>query len=126
MPVATEDFLRRSRALVSALGLLQRSQPDSEGYKGFRRKLEKCVRLVTGNANGLLRETLTMPNAPNREMLERARERGLLDAEEVVRWSGYFEGILPGESVAYTEDTLGRLRSFSVDAHSLEKTLRRA
>ncbi len=126
MTIATDDFLRRSRALVSALGLLQRSQPDSEGYKGFRRKLEKCVKLVTGNANGLLREAVRLPDAPNREMLERAQERGLLDAEEVARWSGYFEGILPGDGVAYTEDTLTRLRSFAVDVHSLEKTLRRA
>ena len=126
MTVSTDDFLRRSRAYVSALGLLQRSQPGSDGYAGFRRKLEKCVRLVTGNANGLLREAVRMPDAPNREMLDRARERGLLDMEEAMRWSGYFEGILPNDGTAYTEDTLARLRSFAVDAHSLEKALRKA
>ncbi|OHC66543.1 MAG: hypothetical protein A2045_05045 [Rhodocyclales bacterium GWA2_65_20] len=126
MTVATDDFLRRTRALVSALGLLQRSQPGSEGYAGFRRKLEKCVRLVTGNANGLLREALGMADAPNRDLLERASERGLLDAGEAERWSGYFVGILPNDDGAYPEETLVKLRAFAVDARGLEIALRNA
>ena len=130
MTVANDDFRRRIGALVSALGLLQRSQPDSVGYAEFRGKLEKCVRLVLDTAAGLLRDLPADRGAAAaavlspREALRRAHEQGLLNAEEAERWYGYFERLLPGDGDAIGEDTLVRLRAFLLDARSLEATLR--
>lgn len=127
MTVAIDDFLRRIRALVAALALLQRSQPDSAGYAEFRRKLEKCVRLVLDTADELLRDVLgAADTVSRRDVLGQALAHGLLSAEESERWSGYFDLILPADGVAYAEDTLVRLRSFLLDARSLESTLRGA
>ena len=130
MTVATDDFRRRIGALTSALGLLQRSQPDSAGYAEFRGKLEKCVRLVLDTAAGLLYElpagpgVAAAPSLSPRDALRRAHEQGLLSAEEAERWFGYFEHLLPGDGVALGEDALVRLRAFLLDARSLEATLR--
>ncbi|MDD5250730.1 MAG: hypothetical protein PHY45_17260 [Rhodocyclaceae bacterium] len=132
MTIATDDFRRRIGALVSALGLLQRSQPDSVGYAEFRGKLEKCVRLVLATADGLLRQLPSIGDAgdaaaalPASEVLRQAHEHGVLSAAESTRWCGYFERLLPGDGAVYGEETLDRLRAFLLDARSLEATLRR-
>lgn len=124
MTVATDDFLRRTRALVSALGLLQRSEPDSVGYAEFRRKLEKSVRLVRDTADELLRAELAAAGLAHADVVQRAYESGLLTPEEAGRWRGYFDHVLPGDGAAYSEETLVRLRDFVLDARSLEAALR--
>lgn len=126
MTLATDDFLRRIRAYVSALALLQRSQADSVGYAEFRRKLEKCVRLVVDTAAALLREALGAAALPEADLLRGAQERGWLSAEEAARWAGYFAGMLPEAGSAYGEETLVRLRALALDARSLEANLRSA
>jgi hypothetical protein len=117
-----DDFQRRTRALVSAVGLLQRSEPGSVGYAEFRRKTEKSARLVADTADQLLRGLAA--DAERDEALRRAQLQGVLSAEEAGRWRRYFEHLLPGGDAPYDEATLAHLRAFVLDARSLEASLR--
>jgi hypothetical protein len=126
----TEVFLRRTRALVSALALLQQSEAGSATYAGFRAKVEKGLGLVLASVGQVLREALKAAgeNAADidaladADMLRRAGERGLLSAEETGRWLVYFGGIVSGADFA--EETLVLLRALLVDARGLEIALR--
>ncbi len=117
-----DDFQRRTRALVSAVGLLLRSEPGSVGYAEFRRKTEKSVKLVVDTADELLRGLCG--NAGRDEALRQAQARGVLNADETERWRRYFEGLLPAGEVPYDDATLDRLRALMLDARSLETGLR--
>ena len=118
-----DDFQRRTRALVSAVGLLLRSEPGSTGYAEFRRKTEKSVRLVADTADELLR---ALAGAGREEGLRLAQARGVLSAEAAERWRGYFARLLPDGAADYDAATLDRLRAFMLDARDLEAGLRRA
>jgi len=120
-PQLLDDFQRRTRALVSAVGLLQRSQPGSVGYAEFCRKTEKSVRLVADTADELLRG---ITGAERDAALSKAQAQGLLSTEEAERWRGYFERPLPDDDADYDEATLDRLRAFLLDARALETNLR--
>jgi hypothetical protein len=116
-----DDFQRRTRALVSAVGLLLRSEPGSDGYAEFRRKTGKSVRLVADTADELLCD---LAGAGRDEGLAKARAQGLLSDEETARWRGYFEHLLPEGDADFDDATLDRLRAFMIDARSLEAGLR--
>ncbi|HEX8964795.1 MAG TPA: hypothetical protein VF801_17475 [Rhodocyclaceae bacterium] len=120
-----DDFQRRTRALVSGVGLLLRSETGSVGFGEFRRKTEKSVRLVTDTAAELLGG---LPGAAGdrEEGLRVAQARGLLNADEAGRWRGYFDGFLPQADAAYDDATFDRLRGLLLDARDLEARLRGA
>ena len=117
-----DDFRRRTRALVSAVGLLLRSEPGSAGYAEFRRKTEKSVKLVVDTADELLRGLCG--DAGRDEALRQAQAQGVLSAEAAERWRGYFGQVLPIGDAPYDEATLDRLRALMLDARSLETGLR--
>jgi hypothetical protein len=120
-----DDFQRRTRALVSGVGLLLRSEPGSVGYGEFRRKTGKSVRLVTDTAAELL-SGLPGAGGDRDEGLRLAQAEGVLSADEAARWSGYFAGgLLPDSDTACDEATFDRLRSLLLDARDLEARLRR-
>ncbi len=119
-----DDFQRRTRALVSGVGLLLRSEPGSVGYAEFRRKTEKSVRLVTDTAAELL-SGLPGAGGDREEGLGAALAAGLLDAEEAARWRGYFDGLLPAGEGTYDDATFDRLRALLLDARDLEAKLRK-
>lgn len=117
-----DDFQRRTRALVSAVGLLLRSAPGSVGYAEFRRKTGKSVRIVIDTADELL---CGLAGAGREEGLRQAQVRGLVSAEEAARWQSYFERLLPEGDADYDAATLDRLRAFMLDARDLEASLRK-
>ncbi|HEX8988963.1 MAG TPA: hypothetical protein VF816_13475 [Rhodocyclaceae bacterium] len=117
-----DDFQRRTRALVSAVGLLLRSEPGSVGYGEFRRKTEKSVRMVIDTADEALRG---LADGDREAGLQAALERGLMDAGEAERWRACFAGrLLPDDDTDYDGATLDRLRALMVDARGLETNLR--
>jgi hypothetical protein len=117
-----DDFQRRTRALVSAVGLLLRSEPGSTGYAEFRRKTEKSVRLVVDTADELLRG---LAAGGRDDGLHEAQSRGLVTSDAAARWQGYFERLLPDGDAAYDAATLDHLRAFMLDARDLETNLRK-
>ena len=134
MSVDTEVFLRRSRALVSGLALLQQSEPGSVTYAGFRVKVNKGYGLVLASVDETLRaalkaagETVADVDAlAIADVLRRAEVHGLLSAEEAARWLTCFarRDLVSGSADLLAEETLAILRALLVDARGLEIALR--